>query len=275
MTVNFEKYQGTGNDFIMIDNRAGLINKNQTELIQRLCDRKFGIGADGLILLQEKMSVDFEMVYFNSDGRESSMCGNGGRCLIKFAKNLGIIATKCTFSAIDGLHEGEILADGNISLKMQDVASIETYHGDYILNTGSPHYVTFKDAVGEMDILEAAKKIRYSTRFEKEGINVNFVEQDSDSDIFVRTYERGVEDETLSCGTGVVASAIAFAVETQYLASPKTQNNKETQDIASLQIQIQTPGGALQVKFERTGDGFRNIYLIGPAEEVFGGKVEV
>ncbi len=258
MTVNFHKYQGTGNDFIMIDNRALLMNKNQTELIRQLCDRRFGIGADGLILLQEKLSVDFEMVYFNSDGRESSMCGNGGRCLIKFAKNLGLISSRCSFDAIDGPHEGEILADGNISLKMQDVGRIENYNGDYLLNTGSPHYVSFANEVEGMNIVDLAKNIRYSTRFEKEGINVNFVEKKSDREIYVRTYERGVEGETLSCGTGVVASALALANKTGTIMND---------------VSVQTPGGSLRVKFEPSGNGFRNIYLIGPAEKVFEGSI--
>ena len=211
MTVNFYKYQGTGNDFIMIDNRHPVISKNQTELIARLCDRKFGIGADGLILLQEKKSVDFEMVYFNSDGRESSMCGNGGRCLIKFAKDLGIISNQCEFAAIDGLHEGHILKDGTVSLKMGDVKGIENFYDDFILNTGSPHYVVLTKGVADINIVEHAKKIRCSEKFAKDGININFVESKGNHKLFVRTYERGVEDETLSCGTGVVASALAFA----------------------------------------------------------------
>lgn len=260
MTVNFHKYQGAGNDFIMIDNRPPIISKNQTEQIARLCNRKFGIGADGLILLQEKMSVDFEMVYFNSDGRESSMCGNGGRCLIKFAKDLGLIKDKCTFAAIDGLHEGHFLSDGTISLKMSDVKNIENFYDDYILNTGSPHYVILTNGVAEMNIVEHAKKIRYSEKFEKEGINVNFVEKKGVNKLFVRTYERGVEDETLSCGTGVVASALAFASQA---------GNKMNE------ISIATPGGNLKVKFEAVGKGYKNIHLIGPAERVFEGMVEM
>jgi diaminopimelate epimerase len=260
MTVKFQKYQGAGNDFIMIDNRAYGINKDQTNLVRNLCDRKFGIGADGLILLTEKISYDFEMVYFNSDGNESSMCGNGGRCLIKFAQNAGLIDSKCRFWAIDGEHEGEILADGNVSLKMKDVDKVEKDGNNYILNTGSPHYVIFVEDAELVDIKEEAWKVRYSQRFEEDGINVNFAERDGDNGLFVRTYERGVEDETLSCGTGVVASSLAFAA-----MSKKSWN----------EVNIETPGGNLKVKFEHAGNGFKNIYLIGPAEKVFEGSVEV
>ncbi len=260
MTVKFYKYQGTGNDFIIIDNRNYHINKTQATWVQRLCDRRFGIGADGLILLNDKPSYDFEMVYFNSDGGESSMCGNGGRCLIKFAHHLNIIGNQCSFVAIDGPHEGAILPDGGVSLKMKDVDSIEKHGDNFILNTGSPHYVIFADDVKSWPIVEQAKKIRYSEKFAKEGINVNFAEQKSDGEIYVRTYERGVEDETLSCGTGVVASSLAFA----------SKNN-----LAVNKVQIETPGGKLEVKFEKAGNGFKNIYLVGPAERVFEGEVEI
>lgn len=261
MTVNFHKYQGTGNDFIMIDNRAGgLIDREQTELVEYLCDRRFGIGGDGLILLQDRAGVDFEMVYFNSDGRESTMCGNGGRCLVKFAHHLGIIGNKCSFMAIDGPHEAEILANGDVKLKMKHVDDIENYHSDYVLNTGSPHYVSFVNDVEGMNIVELAKNIRYSERFETEGINVNFAEKKSSDELYVRTYERGVEDETLSCGTGVVASAIAFASK---------------QGLNINEVNIETPGGKLKVQFNNMGKRFMDVYLIGPAEKVFEGSVEL
>ena len=264
MTVKFYKYQGTGNDFVMIDNRQYGINKDRTALVQKLCDRKFGIGADGLILLNEKLSFDFEMVYFNSDGNESSMCGNGGRCLIKFAHHLGLIQSKCKFLAIDGEHEGEILSNGNVSLKMKDVPSIENYNGDFILNTGSPHYVKFVNDVKALHVFKEGKKIRNSERFIKEGINVNFAEQKNEGEIFVRTYERGVEDETLSCGTGVVASALACLPVGTAFGGTKLNA-----------VKIETPGGKLEVKFEAEGTGFKNIYLIGPAERVFEGRMEM
>ena len=258
MTVNFHKYQGTGNDFIMIDNRAEGLNLSR-EAIEKLCDRRFGIGADGLIYLQSKSGYDFHMVYFKSDGNESSMCGNGGRCLIRFAHDLGIIESHCKFLAIDGDHEGEILSNAIVSLKMKDVERIENTNSDYVLNTGSPHYVQFVNGVKKIKVAEEAQKIRYSERYKAEGINVNFVEKISADEIFVRTYERGVEGETLSCGTGVVASALAFAHKSGTIISP---------------VQIETPGGSLQVKFETAGNSYRNIFLIGRAVKVFEGALE-
>lgn len=258
MTVKFYKYQGTGNDFVMIDNRAyGLTNQRET--IEKLCNRRFGIGADGLIYLQQKEGYDFEMVYFNSDGNESTMCGNGGRCLIQFAHDLGLIGNTCKFMAIDGEHDGEILPDGRVQLKMKDVDTIENYNSDYVLNTGSPHYVQFANGVDNLKLVTEAQKIRYNDRFAAEGINVNFVEKKSADEIFVRTYERGVEDETLSCGTGVVASAIAFAAKNGMLLT---------------RIGVQARGGELEVKFEPVGRGFHNVYLIGPAKRVFEGEIE-
>jgi len=259
MTVKFQKYQGTGNDFIMIDNRYQKIKLNQSE-IARLCHRKFGIGANGLIYLQEKTGYDFEMIYFNSDGNESSMCCNGGRCLIRFAKHLGLISSQCKFMAIDGEHEGEILNDELVSLKMKNVDEIHLNEKAAILNTGSPHYVALSDNVSKIDIIEEARKIRYSEMFAKEGININFVEQKNENTIYVRTYERGVEDETLSCGTGVVAACLA----TVYL---------KKQDVS--EMNIETLGGKLRVKFAPAKTGFENIFLIGPAEKVFEGMMEI
>ncbi len=259
MTVKFYKYQGTGNDFVMIDNRAYGLSNDRT-LIEKLCNRRFGIGADGLIYLQERTGYDFEMVYFNSDGNESSMCGNGGRCLIQFARHLGLISSRCKFMAIDGEHEGQILNDGIVSLKMKDVDKIENYHNDFVLHTGSPHYVQFVNGVSKLSVTEEAQKIRYAERFSAEGINVNFAEKKSGNELYVRTYERGVEGETLSCGTGVVASALAFASKNGTIMN---------------EVKIETPGGALTVKFEPAGTGYRNIYLVGPAEKVFEGTVEI
>ena len=262
MTVKFYKYQGTGNDFVMIDNRITYnLTKEHTELVKRLCDRKFGIGADGLILLNDKNGYDFEMVYFNSDGNESTMCGNGGRCIIKFAHDLGLTKEKCLFLAIDGPHEGAILEGGIISLKMKDIDSLEHINAaDVILNTGSPHYVRFVDNAAGVDIVKEARSIRYNDRFAKDGINVNFVECLGTAEIFVRTYERGVEDETLSCGTGVVASSLAFAEGT-------------ANEIRA--VSVKTPGGQLSVNFEVAGEGYKNVYLMGPAQKVFEGTIEV
>ena len=259
MTVKFYKYQGTGNDFVMIDNRGYGLTKER-DVIEKLCNRRFGIGGDGLIYLQNKAGYDFEMVYFNSDGNESSMCGNGGRCLIQFARHLGVITTHCKFMAVDGEHEGQILIDGTVSLKMKDVEAIENLNSDYVMNTGSPHYVQFVNGVNNLKVVDEAQKIRYNERFAAEGINVNFVEKKSADELFVRTYERGVEGETLSCGTGVVASALAFASKNGTLMN---------------EVSIETLGGKLQVKFEAVGNRYRNVYLIGPAESVFEGTVEL
>lgn len=260
MTVKFYKYQGTGNDFIMIDNRAEGLNKEDKQLVAHLCHRRFGIGADGLIYLQNRTGYDFEMVYFNSDGSESTMCGNGGRCLVKFAHDLGVITNTCKFLAIDGDHDAEILADGIVSLKMKDVDSIQNLNSDYVLNTGSPHYVSFVNGVQKYPVVNQGQAIRYGDVFKQEGINVNFVEKLSDREIYVRTYERGVEDETYSCGTGVVASSLAFAAKSGQILN---------------EVNITTPGGKLKVRFEGKGYGYQNVYLIGPAERVFEGEVEV
>lgn len=258
MTVKFYKYQGTGNDFIMIDNRAYGLNRGMNELYASLCHRRFGIGADGLILLQDKPGYDFEMVYFNSDGRESTMCGNGGRCIIRFAHDLGMVQNNCSFLAVDGAHEGKILSDGNISLKMIDVTHVEPVADAFVMNTGSPHFVSFVNELAQLDVVNFAKGIRYNERFAAQGINVNFVEKKSASEIYVRTYERGVEDETLSCGTGVVACSIATAFKSG-------QNIEE--------VKVETLGGNLTVRFVQTNEGFSEIYLEGPAERVFEGNI--
>lgn len=259
--MKFFKYQGTGNDFIMIDQRkTQFITRDDKDLIERLCKRRFGIGADGLILLQYKEGYDFEMIYFNSDGRESSMCGNGGRCIVAFAKQLGIIKDKTHFLAIDGEHDAIVRPDDWIELKMSDVKNIENGSDFYYLNTGSPHYVTFVNKVKEVNVFEQGRAIRYNDRFKAEGTNVNFVEANNDG-ISVATYERGVEDETLSCGTGVTAAAIAYYI--------KSGNNNITK------IPIQVKGGNLEVRFEPDGQGFSNIWLCGPAELVFEGEVEI
>ncbi len=257
--MNFFKYQGTGNDFIMIDQRETQhLTRADVDVIERLCDRRFGIGADGLILLQHLEGYDFEMIYFNSDGRESSMCGNGGRCIVAFAKQLGVIENHAHFLAIDGEHEAIIRPDGWVELKMSDVKSMENGADFYYLNTGSPHYITFVKDVKEVNVFEEGRAIRYNDRFKTEGTNVNFVEP-TDNGITVATYERGVEDETFSCGTGVTAAAIAY-----YLKSNKN---------IITNIPIQVKGGKLEVRFEPDGQGFTNIWLCGPAEMVFEGYV--
>ncbi len=259
--MHFHKYQGTGNDFIMIDQRnTHYLKRGNVTKIERLCDRRFGIGADGLILLQRHDDYDFEMIYFNADGNESSMCGNGGRCIVAFANRLGIIEDKTRFLAIDGEHEAIVRPDGWIELKMTDVPDVESGTGFFYLNTGSPHYVKFVDNMKMVNVVEDGRAIRNSTRFALEGTNVNFVQPKGNS-IAVATYERGVEDETLSCGTGVTAAAIAY-----YL---------QADDKARTRIPIQSKGGNLEVRFEPDGNGFKNIWLCGPAAFVFRGEVEI
>lgn len=260
MNLTFYKFQGTGNDFVMIDNRQELFPKNNTKLIERLCDRRFGIGADGLILLETDKNSDFKMVYYNSDGRESSMCGNGGRCLVAFAKQLGVITNQATFMAIDGLHHATLDDIGVVSLQMKDVENIKIRPDYVFLNTGSPHHVQLVDDLGHYDIKAEGAKIRYSDLYGESGSNVNFVSQHSETTFAVRTYERGVEDETLSCGTGVTAVAIAMHV------IGNTKSN---------QITLLTEGGELQVKFKKEDNLYRDVFLTGPATLVFEGKIEL
>ena len=259
MKLHFSKYQGTGNDFIIIDNRDRQYDALD---VAGLCHPKFGIGADGLMLLQNTEGFDFEMVYYNSDGNTSSMCGNGGRCIVDFANRLQVSkGDKATFKAADGPHDA-VWANDIVELKMQDVERIERDgENRFILNTGSPHYVVFMENVKDLDIISAAHAIRYSDRFRDEGINVNFVEMTGPHHLYVRTYERGVENETLSCGTGVTASAIALARHLGYNAGKH-------------KVHIETPGGQLTVKFH-LNNASREVWLCGPATKVFDGEIDV
>ncbi len=254
MEFTFYKYQGTGNDFVIIDNREAFFPKNKVELVAKICNRRFGVGADGLLLLENHPSADFKMVYFNSDGNLSSMCGNGGRCISHFAKYLGIISEKTTFEAVDGMHEAIVKKDW-VSLKMNNVEKVTVFENHTFLNTGSPHHVEMVTHLENFDVFNNGRNIRNKI-YGKEGANVNFVEQNDDAIFSVRTYERGVEDETLSCGTGVTAVAIAM------FESGKTSKNK---------ITLKTAGGKLEVQFEKSGSGYKNIYLEGPATLVFKG----
>ena len=260
MQINFYKYQGTGNDFILVDNRDNKYSSLREYQIRSLCDRRMGVGADGFMLLNSKPGYDFEMKYYNSDGREGSMCGNGGRCIIKFAYHLGIHRSDYKFLAVDGEHEAEIDTDGIVSLKMKDVDKVRRVHGDFILDTGSPHYIKLVTDVMEIDVYKKGRDIRYSKDFEQEGINVNFVEQAGDDKIIVRTYERGVEDETYSCGTGVTAAALVCY-----------HNENGYND-----VEVKTLGGSLTIEFDRLDDDrYTNIWLCGPAEKVFEGCIQV
>ncbi|WP_055446542.1 diaminopimelate epimerase [Lacinutrix mariniflava] len=258
MTHTFYKYQGTGNDFVFVDNRQELFNKDNTKLIAHLCDRRFGVGADGLILLENDATSDFKMVYFNADGNESTMCGNGGRCIVAFAEMLNIFKSETTFSAIDGLHEATI-ENGFVKLKMQDVDTIALFDSHAFLNTGSPHHVALVKNIKDFDVKTEGSKIRYGAPYNQEGTNVNFVEQINAETFAVRTYERGVEDETLSCGTGVTAVALAM----------HNTGKTNTQEIA-----LNVEGGKLKVSFEKTANGYKNIWLQGPATLVFKGEME-
>lgn len=259
MTIPFYKYQGTGNDFVILDNRSGNFTQLTSVQIAYLCDRRFGIGADGLMMLQLKNGYDFEMLYYNADGNEGSMCGNGGRCLVAFAKQMGVIDKTAAFLATDGFHEAVVKENGWVELKMKDVSSIEKNADHAVLNTGSPHYIRWEKDIAKTAVYDEGKRIRNSPPFIKEGINVNFVQVHEDA-LSVRTYERGVEAETLSCGTGVTAAAIAASSTT----------------IGQQELKILTPGGELKVKFEKKSDSsFENIWLCGPATFVFNGTIEL
>lgn len=261
-SYSFYKYQGAGNDFVLFDNRNLGINAADYVLFQKLCDRRFGIGADGVMLLQEKIGYDFEMLYYNADGKPSSMCGNGGRCIVAFAQFLGIIKSKTTFLASDGSHYAETSAEGTwINLQMIDVDKVEHDGNAFVLNTGSPHYVILKDSIDKLEVFNEGKKIRNSAKYIEKGINVNFVARKDDG-YFVRTYERGVENETLACGTGATAVALAMALA-------ERKNGKVTTPIKVL-------GGNLSICFEITEQKtFRNIYLEGPAIQVFAGTITI
>ena len=256
--MKFYKYQGTGNDFVMIDNRNQSFLKSNIALIKKLCDRRFGIGADGLILLESESDVNFKMIYFNSDGNQSTMCGNGGRCLVAFAKRLQIISTEATFNAVDGLHYAKILENGDVSLQMKDVLDVKIESDYAFLNTGSPHHVILVDDLQNVNVKQIGSQIRYSDLYKQEGSNINFVNQIDSNHFALRTYERGVEDETLSCGTGATATAIAMF---------KQNKTKST----SIDVDVQ--GGKLKVNFDENDGIFSNVFLEGPAEFVFEGTI--
>jgi len=256
MQLTFYKYEGTGNDFVMIDNREDFFPKDDINLVKHLCDRRFGIGGDGLILLENVSDADFKMVYYNSDGNPSSMCGNGGRCIVAFAKTLGMIQTKASFLAIDGMHHATINDDGSVSLEMNDVNDIRVYPEYVFLDTGSPHHVQMEVDLFHLDVKTIGSSIRNSDLYGKSGSNINFVKQVSENIFAIRTFERGVEDETLSCGTGATAVAIAMH------ATGKTTAN---------QIGINVEGGKLEVSFEKQSERYTNVILKGPATFVFKG----
>lgn len=259
MTLLFYKYEGTGNDFILLDNRDLRFPKNQ-QLIEKLCHRRFGIGADGLILLENDSQHDFKMVYYNSDGNESSMCGNGGRCIVAFAQKLNLITTETTFNATDGLHFASIHQNKEVALQMKNVDQIKTTSDYVFLDTGSPHHVLLNENLNNLDVKTEGAKIRYSDLYGKRGSNVNFVKQIAPNHFKIRTYERGVEDETLSCGTGATAVAMAMRI------LGKTQSNNNI---------IEVEGGTLEVSYNFVEGRFTNVFLKGPATFVFEGTIEI
>jgi diaminopimelate epimerase len=256
MNLNFYKYQGTGNDFVMIDNRTKIFPKENTDKISQICDRNFGIGADGIILIEDHNEYDFEMIYYNADGTQT-FCGNGGRCAVAFAKKLGIIKNKTTFLAVDGAHIAEIEND-IISLKMIDVNEIEEHKNSVFMYTGTQHHVEIVEELTNFPVFEKGKKIRES--YESPGSNVNFVQQINETTFRVRTYEKGVENETLACGTGVTAVAIAMH-----------KTNKTESNLISLPVE----GGVLKVSFTEENGTYKNVFLKGPAQFVFKGIITV
>jgi diaminopimelate epimerase len=258
MNIAFNKYQGAGNDFIIIDNRKGKFNPEDHELINRMCDRRFGIGADGLILISDFGQADYEMKYFNSDGKIGSMCGNGGRCTAHFARKWGIAGDNQKFMAFDGIHMAEVSKD-TVRLQMADVNDYKIIKGSYFINTGSPHYVVFTNDIDKINVNEEGKKLRWSSDFAPGGTNVNFVEI-SNNGLYIRTFERGVEEETLACGTGVTASAIASVLGGHF-------------DTGS--VSVRARGGNLKVEFQNAGGKIKNVWLTGPATFVFEGLIQV
>lgn len=264
MLIQFAKYEGAGNDFILIDNREGIFTPD-AQRIARLCDRHFGIGADGLMTLSRSTEEDCAMRYFNADGSEGEMCGNGARCFALFAEHLGVGGEHKYFTAVDGLHTATIRRTkgtaGSVELSLGDVREIRSGNGWWFLNTGVPHYVEFVEALDAVDVCGRGRAIRYDTaRFDR-GTNVNFVHVEGNGRISVRTYERGVEAETLACGTGATAAALI----TNYALQPDTTR-----------YEITVPGGVLSVRFSREPhtEHYTNIRLTGPARRVFEGEFE-
>ncbi|MCG8701676.1 MAG: diaminopimelate epimerase [Bacteroidales bacterium] len=256
MIIEFVKYHGAGNDFIIVDNRKNTFDRKNNILVAEMCHRRFGIGADGLMLLQSHDKYDFEMVYYNSNGFEGTMCGNGGRCIVAYAKALNLFDKKTHFIAVDGEHKAEVLNNGDINLQIHDVDNVNKIDDYYFLDTGSPHCVVFKDTLDYIDVFAEGRRLRYDERFGLDGTNVNFVWLENDSTLNIRTYERGVENETLACGTGIVASSIAANVKTK----------SEVDDYT-----IFAPGGRLRVRFDKNDGVYSNVWLEGPAVRVYDG----
>lgn len=261
LKIHFHKYEATGNDFVIIDNRTGAYSFSSDQ-IQKICDRRFGVGADGLILIEKHPTLDFNLNYYNSDGSQS-LCGNGSRAAVQMAASLGLLNTKTEFNAYDGAHQAELLNTGIVRLKMNPVTEVKKTGDDYFINTGSPHHLKFVKKVDDYPVFEEGRKIRYSENYKPGGTNVNFIQLLENNSISVRTYERGVEDETYSCGTGVTAAALAASFHGY--TSP---------------VQVHVKGGNLAIEFKTGQAGgqagtFHDIFLIGPAKMVFEGDLEL
>ena len=261
MQIKFDKYQGAGNDFIIIDNRDKKYSVLKTGQLKALCNRYTGIGSDGVILIQDTKDADFEMHYFNSDGNSGSLCGNGGRCSVAFAKRHQMINNKTKFKVNDGFHHAHLLSANEIRLQMQDVSSIDHYGESFFVDTGSPHYVKIVNNISSINVKKEGADIRYSDFFMPNGVNVNFLEKKNNSYFLIRTYERGVEDETLACGTGAVAGALIMF------------HSGETE--GETQIELEAIGGNLKVSFDNSNEGYQNIYLEGPATFVYSGSINI
>ena len=261
MIIEFDKYQGAGNDFVILNNKTGVYDSLSTAQVAFLCDRYKGIGADGLILINASSTSDFEMQYFNSDGNESTLCGNGGRCAVAFAYNKKIIDKTTSFSAIDGLHKASYISPLEVHLEMQEVTKIIEVENGLLIDTGSPHYIRLVDNIEAINVQKEGAAIRYSDSFMPNGINVNFVEKEGITKYKIRTYERGVENETLACGTGAVAAAIAI--------------HSEGESEGETEVDLKALGGDLKVSFEVSDKRYYQIYLKGPAMHVFSGTIQL
>jgi diaminopimelate epimerase len=253
-TLDFSKYHGTGNDFIVLDNRKGQVDFLSQELRALLCHRRFGVGADGIIYLENNENGLY-MRYFNADGNIGSLCGNGSRCFVQYCLELGIWNDE-GFYAADGHHKARLMAEQRIAIGFSDAGLPEQHDADWYLNTGSPHVVRQVQDLEHIDVIGEGKTIRHARRYQPGGTNANFIEQ-KQGHLSIRTFERGVEDETLSCGTGAVASALVWASVHQ-----STGKNLQPLD---------TRGGKLEVGFTFNGNEFHDIWLIGPAVHIMDG----
>ena len=258
MKISFDKYHGCGNDFIIVDNLSNTFPKDSENEIKKFCNRRFGIGADGLILVNHNDKFPIEMIYYNSDGKISTMCGNGGRCFMHYCYNNDIIKNKSEFLACDGVHYG-VVNDDYVKVSMSDVNGYKKYNDYLFLNTGSPHLVKCVNDVSSFDLINISRNIQKINQFDK-GVNVNLVSRKNDDLYQIRTYERGVEEETLSCGTGAVASALALNILS--LVNSKTVN-------------LDTKGGLLTVDFHKSNSKYTDIHLSGKVKKVFTGIIEL